>query len=103
MDTESSFSLSDLLGVLVRRSWIIVLCVLIVGGAAYLYSKQQQVLYAAAAKVVLNNDIQLPGSNANPANNPLAAQRAAQTKTVLAKSEPVAAEALSLAGDTHMT
>jgi capsular exopolysaccharide synthesis family protein len=47
-----SVSLSDYVGVVWRRKWIVIIVTLLVGGAAAIYAKHQQTLYASTSQVL---------------------------------------------------
>jgi capsular exopolysaccharide synthesis family protein len=53
-----SVSLSDYVGVVWRRKWIVIIVTLLVGGAAAIYAKHQQTLYSSTATVVYNPQAQ---------------------------------------------
>lgn len=60
-----SGDLTSLLGVLKRRGWIVLACVVVAAGAAYSYAKQQDPRYEASTNLLLR-DVPLSSSPANP-------------------------------------
>ena len=50
-----SRDISALFGVLRRRGWIVLLCVVVAAGAAYVYAKQQDPRYEASANLLLRD------------------------------------------------
>jgi len=85
-------TLSDYLGVLKRRSWIVLVTVVIAGASAYLYTKQQTPVFSASAKVVLASPL-ASGQHQSQAQQTAAAAQQAQ----FAHSASMAAKAYAAA------
>src|SRR4051794_23249724 len=78
---------------LVRKWWwILVLCPLIAGSAAYLVSKSITPIYRAQATIEIQN--RSPSGANNPYTEQLARQQEAKTLSVLIKSRPVIEQAI---------
>ena len=54
--------ISSLFGVLRRRGWIVVVCIVVAAGAAYVYAKQQDPTYEASTNLLLRDPSTTPGA-----------------------------------------
>ena len=82
-DSET-IDLAQALGVLRRRAWLIVLCVVVVAGAAFAFSRHQTKKYTATASLVFSNSSlsqQIAGLPAG-SNGTLLAQQASNLELV---------------------
>lgn len=93
MADQTLTTLSDYLGVLKRRAWVLALTVLIAGGSAYLYSAKQTPEYSASSSVAL-------GASITAAQHLTGAQQAAAitAQAQVAHSQSMAASVISAAG-----
>jgi capsular exopolysaccharide synthesis family protein len=74
---SEGLSFVQVLGVLRRRAWLVVLCVVVVGGAAYGFSKHERKQYTASASLVFSNNPlsqQIAGLTPSNSGNLLAQQ-----------------------------
>src|SRR5690349_22762444 len=71
MNPQNLTTLSDYMGVLRRRFWIVLLCMVVAAGSAYAFSKHETPQYRASATV---------GLSPNPINSLLTNTRQSQTQ-----------------------
>src|ERR1039457_7184627 len=99
MDTEqTNLSLERVLGILLRRSPWVVLCLVLTAGAAYGFSKHQAKKYTATASLVFNNNQlgqQVAGLPVASSSSPQAQQN---TNVKLVQLGDMAAKTASLLG-----
>lgn len=86
----------DILKLVRRWWWVLVLCPLIGGSAAYLISKSMTPIYRAQATIEIQNR-SVSGAN-NPYTDQLARQQEAKTLSVLIGSRPVLEQAIDELG-----
>ena len=83
---------SALLGVLRRRGWIVLVCVVVAGGAAYLYTDRQPRTYEASATLLLRS----PGGNASNGVYGIAIPSTAPDREQLVLSQSVEDRAIKI-------
>jgi polysaccharide biosynthesis transport protein len=96
-------TLSDYLGVLRRRLWIVIIAIVLAVGAAYLVSSRQTPAYEATSQVNVGaNSIQTilnPGARISSS----VMQQQVASAAATAHTTPIAKQALELAGVTDLT